>query len=424
MGSGTASAPDAPAPKGRNLVDLWTARGVAALLGCMAVGAALVAADRAFGLGLFPDGGAVQLGAAARAVLPEPDDRGPVDYARALGPDGQAVVAPVGVKFSRVAAVGLTVEVDEKRLECEETIARLLALDHLGADEEEVQAEAQRAAKAWRAGEAAIGKLLAMEPDRARLCLAALGWPWLGDDARGLLPENLSHMYPFRPGALSSMKSARWRAILADADLRVAWPKVRADLAVRYDLDDAQLRALKAYIVRRDVARAFHSSKAARQARETLARLVDMAPSQARTFQAMAGARELMNAGTPAFPALIDLLEQRPDLALPLLYGCVRRSGVRRQALRVADAWISDGRADAEQTLVALGPFGAEAVDALRREAAARAGVRDKERMDQRAEAVLKRIRQDWPEADSALRALGDDPVLWRRWYRTARRVL
>ena len=70
----------------------------------------------------------------------------------------------------------------------------------------------------------------------------------------------------------------------------------------------------------------------------------------------------------------------------------------------------------AEETLIALGPFGAQAVRALGRSVEGT--------MNARALAVLARIHEDWPDEEDALKLLGSSPDRWRRWHRRARRVL
>ncbi len=307
-------------------------------------------------------------------------------------------------------------ELDRERSLCERAVGRLLALHHLNADEGEVAAQAQRVLRIWDVSSSRLGRFLALEPERARMCLAALGWPWLGDGPGKLHVEDLEHMFPARPGALRAMKLGNWRALLEEAGQPRPWPELRQLMMPTYGLTDAQMRSLQAYVVRREVARAFSGKACDRRARETLARLAALTPGQEAALLSMAGVRELLGSGGFAFPALIDMLEGRPELALPLLKECVNRAAVPEQALRAAARLHGKFPEHAEETLVALGPFGAQAVRALGRSVEGA--------MNARALAVLARIHEGWPDEEDAFRLLGSNPGRWRRWHRQARRVL
>jgi hypothetical protein len=131
---------------------------------------------------------------------------------------------------------------------------------------------------------------------------------------------------------------------------------------------------------------------------------------------AMAGARELTMAGTDALPLLMRMLGEDPELFLPVLKRCVRQAGIPKQALRAAVRLAGKGQQDAAEVLVALGPFGAQALQ----EVATRTG----RELPAEAQRVLERIREDWPEAEDAFETLGQKPERWRRWHRRARPVL
>jgi hypothetical protein len=387
-----------------------------ALLACLAASGVLLAADRVLGLGLFPDAISRQMKAAAEAVVPGGDDEDSVGYVRASESGGLGVGVPALVQFNRARVVGLAVELDRERSLCEQAVGRLLALHHLNADEGEIAQQAERVLRIWGVSSSRLGRLLALEPGRARTCLAALGWPWLGDGPEGLRVEALGHMFPARPGVLRAMMLENWLALLEQAGQPRPWPELRQVMMPRYGLTDGQMRALQAYIVRRDVLRAFSGKADDRRARETLARLAALTPGQEAALLSMAGVRELLGSGGFGFPALIDMLEGRPELALPLLKECVYRAAVPEQALRAAARLQGRFPEDAEETLVALGPFGAQAVRALGRSVEGT--------MNARARAVLARIHEDWPDEEDALKLLGTSPGRWRRWHRRARRVL
>jgi hypothetical protein len=148
---------------------------------------------------------------------------------------------------------------------------------------------------------------------------------------------------------------------------------------------------------------------------ECLERLAALTPAQAQAVLAMAGAKELLNAGTFAFPVLIEMLEDKHEVALPLLHECVSRAGVFEQALRAAEKLGGLESAGAERVLIALGPFGAEAIKPV---AQRRGG-----QVSTAASRVLGEIRGNWPDG-KAPQVLGDDAASWRRWFSQAKTAL
>ena len=412
---GQSSAPTTAARGGRG-ARAWIPRAVTLLLAGLAAGVVIVTADRSLGLGLFPDALEQQLGAAATAVLPGKEDRAPQGFTGARGPEGGVVVVPTAVRFDRATAIGLALELERRRARCEQAVASAAALLELGAEEDKLLTATAPLQELWQTSQLELGTFLAVEPERARLCLAALGWPWLGEDPQPLARKDLAQQFPASPGTLGGLKSAEWEALLEEAARPVPWPALADGMAARHKLDAAGLEALQAYLLRRDVGRAFQSASALRQARETLGRLAALSPAQQRALLAMAGARELTGSGTFAVPTLIRLLEREPELGLPLLRSCVERAGVPQQALRAAERLQGRDAEQAERVLLALGPFGAEAIGVIFD--GSEVGV------PERARAVRERIRQAWPGQGGAMEALGADPRQWRRWYRQAKSVL
>jgi hypothetical protein len=385
------------------------ARALTILLIGLALMMALTAADRALRLGLFRNPLTLQLAAAADAVFQEPVDRGQVQ----LDLGGTPVVIDMPLRYERSVAVVLILELDQMRAECERTIAHLKTLDYLEAEPEQQKADAARIASLWDAAQQRLAGAITLEPERARTVLAALGWPWIGDEAEALTANALDLHFAVRPAALRTIRPDAWHSILTEAEGERPWPEVAAHLARRYRLNEGQLGALQAHLCRTDVVRAFHSPNALRQAQRSLQRYAALTPAQMQTVLAMAGALELLDGGKFAFPPLIDLLERDPSLGLPLLHECVRRTGVRGQAERAAAQLGGPASADAEDTLIALGPFGADAV-----QAALAHGL-----ISSAAERVQAAIGASWP-GGAALEVLGNNPALWRRWYGQARQVL
>ena len=387
------------------------ARALAIVLIGLALMMVLTAADRVLQLGLFRNPVMLQLEAAAEAVLQEPANQGQVQ----LDLGGTPVVVDLPQRYERSTAVALILELDRMRAECERSIARLKTLDYLEAEPEQQEAAAARIASLWHAAQQRLASAITLEPERVRTVLAALGWPWIGEEAEALTADTLYLHFAARPAAFRTMGSDAWHAVLTEAQGQLPWPELAAHLAGRYRLSEGQLRALQAHLCRMDVARAFHSSSSLRQAQRSLQRHAALTPAQMRTVLAMAGALDLLDGGTFAFPPLVDLLTHEPALGLPLLHECVRRTGVRGQAERAATQLGGSGSADAEDTLIALGPFGADAVQAALAHGLIGSAA---------AERVQALIGASWPGGAAALEVLRDDPALWRRWYRQARRVL
>lgn len=93
----------------------------------------------------------------------------------------------------------------------------------------------------------------------------------------------------------------------------------------------------------------------------------------------------------------------------------MRRTAVREQALRAVAELGGPDSARAESTLIALGPFGLDALEAMPHQGSRGRAV---------AEHVRSAIAAEWPDGRPALDVLGKDAAEWRRWYRQARKVL
>ena len=394
----------------------WRVKATVLLLGSLAVLVGLAAADRVLGLGLLPPPLTLQLRAAARAVAAPQAEQGAPDLLHAIGPGGLPMDLPGSPQFDRVQAVRLFMQLDALRAECEKTMAHLVATDYLQGPKEERLSEARQILVFWSFAQEGLGRFLAVEPPRAQLILAGLGWPWVGDGEGNLNIADFDPPFPAQPGSLLNLSGLAWHSLFVAAESEHRpWLEVRAKLAARYGLNEQQSRALEAYLCRLRLQSAFHSPAEKRMAVECLERLAALTPAQAQAVLAMAGTRELLNAGTFAFPVLIEMLEDKHEVALPLLHECVSRAGVFEQALRAAEKLGGLDNAGAERVLIALGPFGAEAIKA----GAQRRGGQ----VRPAALLVLDEIRKQWPEG-KALQVLGADAASWRRWYSQAKTVL
>jgi len=86
------------------------------------------------------------------------------------------------------------------------------------------------------------------------------------------------------------------------------------------------------------------------------------------------------------------------------------------QAQQAALVLAGSDHEEAARTLRALGPFGADALRAVMN--------LHKDDARRKAEQVLQEIEKEWPSRDNAIRTLGINPALWRRWWAEARAVL
>ena len=173
---------------------------------------------------------------------------------------GDAIAVPAAVQFDRERAVRLALELDDM-LRDEGSVALAVR----------VRADARgRRRAAQLEAEMLLGEFLAVEPERARLVLCALGWP---------APE----------GASSDAAGV------------------------------SRLSGARAMACREAVAGAFGSERGYRDACEGLARSADLAPAQCETVLAMAGALELTRAGRAGIDALRIMAKTHPRLGGMLL---------------------------------------------------------------------------------------------------------
>ena len=304
------------------------------------------------------------------------------------------IKVPISPHFDRATAIALALELDAMRIQAE----RLTAGSAAGADGYEVRASTVNGLT--RRARERLDEFLVLDPQRSRVVLGALGWA--GADGPitvpGLPVETLGEM-----------------AYEASSN-RDPWPVVSRRLAERYGLDGNQLQSLRAYLCRLRVQWAFESLTDLQGAAEALQRYAALVPAQVRTVLAMAGAIELAEGKASALPVLMDMMEQRPDLAHPLLVECVHRCRIEERARRAARQLTGPGNEAAREVLLGLGPFGAEAL-AL---AVERRPAEERET----ALRLLEAIRSKWPGGGPALETLGTDAWKWRRWFGDARKVL
>lgn len=188
---------------------------------------------------------------------------------------GDAIAVPAALQFDRERAVRLALELDDMLRD-----GGSVALPvRVRADPRGRRQAAQLEA------EMLLGEFLAVEPERARLVLCALGWP---------APE----------GASSDAAGA------------------------------SRLSGARAMACREAVVGAFASEQGYKDACEGLARSADLAPAQCETVLAMAGALELTRAGRAGVDALRIMAKTDPRLGQPLLRYASGRLGSAPSALR------------------------------------------------------------------------------------------
>jgi len=380
---------------------------------CLGVLLGFTILDRILGLGVAPLPGERLLARAAAAILPGEEDGAPGGVGIVTS-DGTQVTVPAGPHFDRHDAIVLAVELEQMRRECEQAIYALLG-DIKGDAVSGRAGDTAGVIAGWRSARARLDAFLVLEPESDGIVLAALGWPWLGDGGRELFVLNLRPSFPGRPAAFRALPVDAWEELLVSADQDEPWPQTRSRLVSRFQLNDHRLNSLRAHLCRRDLEAAFNSSPARRKAAGTLARLNSLTPSQVRTVLAMAGASRLLGAGKEAFPPLIDVLDARPDLALPLLRECVESTGVMARAQWAIVQFEAGHDAKARRELLALGPFSLQALQAHRSK-----GNGGQPELDE----VRQLLEGRWPGNGEAVDILGSQADRWRRWYRQARDLL
>jgi len=328
--------------------------------------AAGIATDRVWAVGLLPRTADGRLRVATRAAVEEDARREQEGILYARSPDGTLVAVPVGLRLDRRRALELALELEDRRSVYEASIVKLRRAQSEQSSSRSLDPLLADVRTLWSEARDDISELLAVEPERADIILAALDWPWLGDHPESITGADLDRPFPEQPAGTASLPADMWHRIITEAERDEPWPQTAARLTARFSLSAAQARAVQAYLCRRNLNHAFHSLRAGARARRSLVRLADLAPAQVRTVLAMKGAQELARAGARALPPLIAQLARHPTLTTPLLHECVRKADVRGRALQAAHE---------------LG-------------------------------------------GQDALEVLGKDPALWRRWYRQARPVL
>lgn len=373
----------------------------------------LVAADRVLELGLLPPPLIAHLETAAEAVVG--DGAAPAEYTH-VPVGGTAAPVPMRLHFERRKAVALLLALEAMRAKAEERIVRWAGPRRAGVRRPVPEEEAAKVTALAQEATERVSAFLAVDAETARGLLSALRWPWLGYDLRDVALDAILPGPDGRPAALAGLSADRFAGAVREARSRGHWIEIRSRLTAQHSLTENQVQALRGWLCREALDGAFVSSRRRRKAEEALARYLALAPAQGKTVVVMAGAQQLVRAGVQGFGVLIEMLEGHPDLALPLLVESVRRAGVAEQARLNASKLAGPEAESAAQTLVALGPFGAEALNA--------AMAAYPPQTLRRARELLGRIRREWPLESKAFENLGADVRRWRRWYAKARNVL
>lgn len=379
-----------------------------ALFCLLALLALVIGVDRLLDLGLFPPALDLKLRAAREAVLSEGTPRA------AVASTGRGTLSvPTEPDLSRTQTIEIFLELEGFREKYTQSIMRIIGRSQLSVEAEKIPSELERIREQWKTARGKICELIAIGPERAEMVLAALQWPWPGADIEKMKPEHLTIPFSIPPSGFEGWNPGRWQDLLGETERDLPWDIKAKRLAEEHNLSDRQLRIVRAYLIRRTLVRAFDSQNARRQAQTELERLAALAPFQAREVLAMAGAQELTNTGSVAFPVLIDLLRRNARIGSMLLKRCVETAAVREQA-RSALQQLKTNQKRATKVLLALGPFGLEAIET--------AG--EDEQLPPVAETIRDRLRKKWDTGKGPLATLGSNPQKWRRWYQRAKNVL
>jgi len=366
-------------------------------------------------LGLFKTPQVLMMREAARAVVRQQSNvPGGVVYVRDA--EGREVAIPSTLHFNRLAAINLLEDLEGQRQQCDGLTARIVAQRGRGEPDRARPVELSEATRLWHEAQDDLGMFLIVDKDRSLLVLAALQWPWLGNDPTELMPDELAGPFAKRPAAFESMDNGDWQGLLERAQQPRPWQVVESEIMGLYGVSRRKVRSLQAHVCCQDMLHAFDSPEALRQAGNTLERLVALTPSQVETVLAMRGAQALMNGGMLAFPPVIRMLDKHRELAYCVLQGCLWRVGVREQALSAVANLEGPDPERAENTLRAFGPFALEALQTISDRSGRDPGPA--------AERIRLELEEQWPNGAKGADALGSDPKKWLRWYRKARSAL
>jgi hypothetical protein len=384
------------------------------LLGLLALGATLIGANRALESGLLPAPLYRDLADATTALAElGRDERRTTQDMRM--PGGTMANLRLGPRFEPETAAILTLELEERRRSYESLIARVRTLNILLRERDIPEDETRDLQRIPETAARKLGEFMFAEPARANVLLCALGWPKTVEDTVASGSKNVPLPFPAVPDALNDIPPSRLSSLLRDAsDGTEPWLTTSRRLKDRHGLSQEQIRSLQCWLCRQTVQEAFQSGRARKKATNALQRHAALAPAQVRAALALRGIQKLLNSGPNAFGPLIDLLERRPDIAMPLLRSAVERWGLHRQAFLAASRLGGPDTSEARAELTALGPFGLDAVREMMREKGLSRGGRQ----------ILSQLRNSWPAGESALEILGNDPRLWRRWYEGAEGAL
>jgi hypothetical protein len=256
-----------------------------------------------------------RLDRAARAIVTvRPVRKGSV----AVQGAGGAVAVPMGLQFDRRRAVLLAVELERARRGVEAG-ADGRSASGAGKSARAAERPDDEAADAYVSAEEEVGNFLAVDGERAQPLLYALGWPWVGQDARRVSVPDFRSARAELPRPLASMSVQRVAQLIRQAQTAAAWPAAEQALKRSSGLNADEVSSLRAVLCRQAVVEAFGSEQGTKAAASALGKYADLAPAQAEAVLAMAGAIELVRAGAEAAPALKVMAKRQPELAAPVL---------------------------------------------------------------------------------------------------------
>lgn len=389
--------------------------GTGFLLGLFAALVVFAALDYSLGHPAIPPPLQARFQRAARAVLPSDEGAGGIDSA-ASASEGGSFKIPVSQQYNRREALQIVLDLDSRRRQAASLLTKAIALQHAGVRESVEGGQLEQLVVLARNARQQLTSFLGVNSVQAAALLYGFGWPWhhseLGDpnSARGAL--RIGDL----PAPLRRESDDDLDQILARARNSSGWSTAKPALRSQFGLSEEQVQAVRAHLCRRSLAAVFGGFPEGGSARDALEKSMNLTGAQNETVVAMAGALYLTSNGTRAYPALIWLLERRPDLAKPLLRRCTRMNRIRHQAELAVSQLQGPQAQEATRELLALGPFGAWALQKA-------LGSNDFQPREL-ARQILQDIREIWPSEGPPLETLGADPGSWERWHTQAKDFL
>ena len=385
------------------------------MLGLFAALAVFAALDYSLSHPTIPPPLQARFQRAARAVLPSDEGAGGIDSA-ASASEGGSFRIPVSQQYDRRKALEIVLELDSRRRQAESLLTKTKALQYAGVRNSVDGEKLEQFVGLARNARQQLASYLGVNPAQAAALLYGFGWPWHHPDPGDLSSARGALRIGDLPAPLQMKSKSEFDRILTRARSSSGWSTAKTALRSQFGLSEEQVQAVRAHLCRRSLAAVFAGFPESGSAHDALGKWVNLTDAQIKTVVAMSGALYLTSNGTRAYPALIWLLERRPDLAKPLLRRCTRMNRIRHQAELAVSQLQGPQAQEATRELLALGPFGAWALQKA-------LGSNDFQPREL-ARQILQDIREIWPSEGPPLETLGADPGSWGRWHTQAKGFL